>query len=443
MRSPVDLAVAILSVLSSIAPRAQDTAPAHNVPPKGYVALFDGKSIDGWWGMSTEDPRPLLAMTPAQRDEKVRKSLADIRAHWSVENGELVNDGNGLYLTTRNDYADFELLVDYRTVAKADSGIYLRGIPQVQIWDSTEAGGKWNIGADKGSGGLWNNSAGAVGKDPLVHADRPFGEWNRFRIKMVGSYVTVHLNERLVVEDAVMENYFDRTMPVPRTGPIQLQTHGGEIRWRNVFLREIGAEEANAYLRSLGDDGYAPVFNGRDFDGWAGPPANYAIAEGGVLMCKPHEGGTIFTKQEYGDFAVDLEIKFPPGGNNGLAIRYPGDGDAAYAAMCELQVLENSDPKYAKLDPRQFHGSAYGMVGAQRGFHRAIGEWNHQRVVVRGSTIQVELNGFRILDCDLAKVTEFMAGSAHPGKDRKRGHFGFAGHSDPVQFRNVRIKPLD
>lgn len=432
-------AAAVLVSLSSLLPAQGDAVVA---APPGFTPLFNGRDLDGWWGMGTENPAPLLAMTEAQRRARVEASLADIRAHWRVENGELVNDGQGLYLTTVRDYADFELLIDYKTVAKADSGIYLRGIPQVQIWDTTEAGGKWDIGAGKGSGGLWNNAAGAAGKDPAVLADKPFGEWNHFRIEMIGSHVTVWLNDRLVVDGAVLENYFDRGSPVPRTGPIQLQTHGGEIRWRNVFVREIDAEEANAWLRQRGGDGYEAVFNGRDFTGWAGPTDNYEVVDGGVLRCKPNQGGTIYTEKEYGDFVVDLEVKLPPGGNNGLAIRYPGDGDTAYLGMCELQVLDNSAAKYAKLDPRQYHASAYGMAAARRGFQRPVGEWNFQRVTVRGSTITVELNGFEILNTDLAKITEFMAGSPHPGKDRERGHFGFAGHNDPVQFRNVRVKEL-
>ena len=442
-----NIAVAVTALaLSAGVAFAQDAEAgavrAPNQAPAGFTALFDGETLDGWWGMGTEDPRPWLAMSAEERAKKIAASLDDVRAHWRVEDGELVNDGHGLYLTTANDYADFELLVDYKTVAKADSGIYLRGIPQVQIWDYTEAGGKWNIGADKGSGGLWNNSPGAPGKDPPVRADKPFGEWNRFRIRMIGSYVTVWLNGEQVVEDAVYENYFDRDNPVPRTGPIQLQTHGGEIRWRNVYLREIPADEANAYLRALGGVATTQVFNGEDLTGWGGPVDNYEVLDGGVLRCKAHKGGTIYTEQEYGDFVAELEIRLPAGGNNGLAIRYPGAGDTAYVGMCELQVLDDDAPKYAKLDQRQYHGSAYGMAAARRGFQRPVGEWNFQRVTVRGSTIIVELNGFEILDADLSKLTGFMANSPHPGKDRARGHFGFAGHSDPVEFRNVRVGVL-
>lgn len=110
--------------------------------------------------------------------------------------------------------------------------------------------------------------------------------------------------------------------------------------------------------------------------------------------------------------------------------------------MTELQVLDNDADQYKKLDPRQYHGSAYGMAAAQRGYSRPIGQWNYQEVTVKGSTIQVELNGSKILDTDLSTVTEVMDKTGHPGKTRPSGHFGFAGHNDPVQFRNLEIKKL-
>lgn len=231
---------AFLLVLSGCTSSNDDEAGiVSNQPPDGYIALFNGQDLDGWFGHGTQDPRVLWAMSPEELEAHKDSTRADIREHWWVENGELVNDGEGLYLTTNEDYGDFELTLEYRTVPGADSGIYLRGVPQVQIWDTTEEGGKWDLGADKGSGGLWNNSPGAPGKDPLVHMDKPFGEWNSFRIRMVGERVTVWMNDTLVVDNAVMENYFDRSIPVFERGPIQLQTHGGEIRWRNVFLKEL------------------------------------------------------------------------------------------------------------------------------------------------------------------------------------------------------------
>ncbi len=407
---------------------------------KDFVPLFNGKDLTGWRGGDTFDHRKWLAMPEEERAKKNAEWTADMQAHWRAESNELVNDGKGKYATTEKDYGDFEFLVEYKTVAKADSGIYLRGVPQVQIWDSTETS-KFAIGADKGSGGLWNNSKGAPGKDPLVLADRPFGEWNQFRIIMVGSRVSVWLNDKLVVDHALMENYYDRKATVPAKGPIELQTHGGEIRWRNIMIREIGSEEAAKLLSSKGGEGFRTVFNGRDFTGWDGPVDNYEVKDGAVV-CKPAKGGTIYTREEYSDFVARVEFKVPPGGNNGLAIRYPGKGDTAYAGMCELQVLDNEHPKYAKLDARQYHGSVYGVAAAQRGHLRPAGEWNFEEVTVKGSRITVECNGTVILDADVSKVTEYMAKSAHPGKERASGHFGFAGHNDPVAFRNVQIKKL-
>ncbi len=424
--------------------RTSETAASKNSPPPGFTALFNGTDLAGWWGADTEDPRKYLALPPAEFQQKHEASLADIRQHWSAQNGVLVNDGKGLYLTTDKNYGDFELLVDYKTVPLADSGIYLRGCPQVQIWDYTKEGGKWDLGADKGSGGLWNNSPGAPGKDPLVKADKPFGEWNHFRIVMVGSRVWVWLNGQQTVDGAVMENYYNRKLPVPPRGPIQLQTHGGEIDWRNVFIREIGGEEANKLLSKADSKGFKSVFNGKDFTGWAGPLDCCQITNSAIKWL-PKKGGTIYTTQEFTNFVARLEFKVPPGGNNGLAIRYPGEGDTAYVGMCECQVLDDNYEKATgqQIDPRQAHGSAYGMVAAQRGYQHPIGEWNYEEVTVVGSTIKVELNGTPILDADLSKVTEFMDNKSHPGKDRTSGHFGFAGHNDPVMFRDISIKPLD
>lgn len=413
-----------------------------NQPPDGFTALFNGADLSGWWGADTEDPRRYLALSAADFHAKHDASLADIREHWHVENGDLVNDGKGLFLTTDQSYGNFELLVDYKTVPLADSGIYLRGCPQVQIWDSTEKA-KFNRGADKGSGALWNNSAGAPGKDPLSKADKPFGEWNHLRIVMVGSRVWVWLNDTQTVNGDVMENYYNRKLPLPARGPIQLQTHGGEISWRNVFIHEISSDEANGILRGKDPEAFKSVFNGKDLTGWAGPLDCCKVTDS-TIVWQRDKGGTIYTDDEYSNLIVRLEFKLPPGGNNGLAIRYPGTGNTAYEGMCECQILDDHYEQATgqKIDPRQVHGSAYGMAGALRGYQYPIGEWNYEEVTVSGSTIKVELNGTQILDADLSTVTEFMAESAHPGKDRKSGHFGLAGHDDPVAFRHISIKPL-
>src|SRR5436309_3093386 len=246
---------------------SRDVAAAE--PPPGFVSLWNGRDLAGFHYMDTFDIRKLAAMSEADRAARLAKWAKDSEGHWWVEGDIIVNDGKGAFLTTDKDYGDIELLIEYRTVPLADSGIYLKAAPQVQIWDWTEKA-KFNLGADKGSGGLWNNSKGAPGKDPLVLADKPFGEWNSFRIIQVGERTSVWLNGKLVVNHARMENTYwtkDKTAPLPRVGPILLQTHGGEIRWRNVYVREIPAAEANTILASHGSEGFASIFNGHDLDG--------------------------------------------------------------------------------------------------------------------------------------------------------------------------------
>jgi 3-keto-disaccharide hydrolase len=433
-----------LSVLAAIMTAAL-TVAADPIPPKGFTPLFNGKDLTGWhgWAIHAKGAGPIdfAKLAPGEQKKQVADWTDDARKHWTVENGELVNDGKGAYLTTDKQFGDIELLIDYKTVPKADSGIYLRGTPQVQIWDTTKEGGKWDRGADKGSGGLFNNSKGAAGQLPVVHADKPFGEWNTFRIIQVGERTTVYLNDKLVVDMARMENYWNRKLPLAKAGPILLQTHGGEIRWRNIFVREIPADEANTILRERDSTGFVDIFNGKDLAGWTGGKDGYEV-KGGLLVNVPKKGGNLYTEAEYADFAARVEYKMPAGGNNGLAIRYPGKGQPSTTAMCEVQILDNDAPKHAKIDPRQANGSVYGMIAAHRGYDRPIGEWNLIEVVVQGPKITVELNGTRIVDGDVSQVKEFMDNKEHPGKDRTSGHFGFAGHGDPVAFRNIRIRPI-
>jgi len=424
-------------------------------PPAGFTSLFNGTDLAGWRGGDTYDHRKLMALSPAERDALVAKwtasltALKDGKPHWSVDAGELLNDGLGGYATTVRDYGDFELLVDWKITTGTDSGLYLRGVPQVQIWDPAMPDPKGH-GAAKGSGGLWNNAKTSPGRDPLVRADRPVGEWNRFRVIMVGSRVSIWLNDQPVVDHVILENFYDKNLPpaqrrpIPARGPIQLQTHGGETRWRNLFVREIGPAEATRILAARGNEGFQPIFNGENLDGWAGPLEAVA-ARDGALIWQKGKGGTIYWNRELTDFHARLHFKLPPAGNNGLALRYPGTGDPAYVGMCELQVLdEHYERIKGPIDPRQAHGSAYGMVAAARGYQFPIGEWNFQEVSVLGSRVRVELNGTVILDADLATIDlpSVLAGKPHPGKDRPSGFFGFAGHNDPVEFRDILLKSL-
>ncbi len=425
-------------VLATFVLSACAASPASpDLANQGYRKLFDGVGLSGWHGQRHFDPYKLAAMSAEERGKLRAEDDATMAAHWRVENGELVNDGNGAYLTTDAVFGDADYVIEYRTVAKADSGIYLRGCPQVQIWDYTEAGGKWNLGADKGSGGLWNNDKHE--RFPPQLADKPFGEWNRLEIRQLGERVWVKLNGVVTVDGVVMENYWNRALPLPASGPLQLQTHGGEIRFRELWVREIPTDEADDLLRAVHGDQFVSVFDGATFEGWQGDTDSYDIVDG-AIRCKAGKGGNLFTTRSYSDFAVQLQFLVPPGGNNGLAIRYPGKGDPAYAGF-EVQVLDDSAPKYATLQPYQYHGSVYGMVPSQRGYQRPVGEWNFEVVTVRGSRFTVELNGTVILDADVAGLPSHLQN--HVGKDRTEGFFGFCGHNDPVSFRNVRIADLD
>jgi hypothetical protein len=199
-----------------------------NTPPEGFTALFNGKDLTGWKGL-VGDPKSRAKMTPEQLAEAQKKADERMRAHWSVVDGALEFDGRGDSLCTIKDYGDFEMYVDWKIKEKGDSGIYLRGSPQVQIWDPANFG--------LGSGGLYNNQKNP--SKPLVNADNPIGQWNTFKIKMVGERVTVHLNGKLVVDNVILENYWERDKPIYPTGQIELQNHGNTLYFKNIYIREI------------------------------------------------------------------------------------------------------------------------------------------------------------------------------------------------------------
>jgi len=175
------------------------------------------------------------------------------------------------------------------------------------------------------------------------------------------------------------------------------------------------------------------LFNGKDLAGWKN--ANYVV-EDGVLVCK---GGNLVTEKQYTNYIFEFDFLLPPGGNNGLGIHYSGSGDAAYSGM-ELQILDNSHPRYAKLKDYQFHGSLYTLQAAKRGHLKPVGEWNHEKVTVDGPLVKVELNGVVILDANLDELNKQKP--KHKGAKRRSGHICFCGHGAPVKFKNITIKEL-
>lgn len=437
MRTP-----ALLLALSLATPAG---APAAE---EGFVDITPGPGLAGWRGGDTFDHRKLMEMPADKRAAKIEQWNKAAQQHWRPEGAPadrlLFTTGKGPCLATLKDYGDVDFRVDYRISPKGDSGVYLRNVPQVQIWDP-ENQEAWKHGAKLGSGGLWNNSPGKPGKDPLAKADNPAGQWNSLRVLNLGERVSVWLNDRLVVDHARLENYYDRSRPIPASAPLLLQSHGDPVLWRSARVREIPAEEANALLSARGSDGFAPLFDGRTLAGWKGALDNYEVIDG-AIRCKKGKGGTIFTEKTYADFALRLEFRLPKGGNNGLALRYPGKGNPAYEGFTECQVLDDNYEAATgqKIDPRQAHGSVYGLVAAARGYQRPIGQWNYQEVTLVGKRLKVELNGTVILDADLAKadLSKSMGNAKHPGLALASGHIGFAGHNDPVEFRAIRVREI-
>jgi len=428
----VALAITCAMMLHGPAAIAQE----NNQPPEGFTALFNGKDIEGWTGGKTEDPvkikKNLEGMNDEQRKAYYAKINADINKNWSVANGELVSTGKGLHRGTPEDYGDFEMWVDWKLMkAGGDSGIYVRDTPQVQIWDPNHKPAHKH-GSDKGSGGLWNNKKHP--RDPSQLADNPIGEWNRMYVRMVGQYCTVVLNGKKVVDNVVLENFFNRKQPVYPAGRIHLQTHGSETRFRNVFVREIGDEESNKILKEIAgdEDGFSSIFNGKDFDGWTGRLDSFEVIDG-AIVCKQGLKHNIFTAKAYSDYAVRMEFKLPPAGNSGLALRSPN----AKGPDVEIQVLDNTHPRYAKLPLNKRHASIYAIAPAIDGYLRPVGQWNYQEVRVVGDHITVDLNGYRVLDVHLSSVAP-----NHRATKLKQGHFGFLGHEDRVAFRNLWIKEI-
>ena len=192
------------------------------------------------------------------------------------------------------------------------------------------------------------------------------------------------------------------------------------------------------------EDGFLSLFNGKDLGGWIGATDQYRVEDGAIVLPKGR-GGKLLTQKQYGNFVLKFDFKLTPGANNGLAIRAPVKGDAAYNAM-ELQILDNSSDRWPDLKPYQTHGSIYGVAPAKRGFLKPVGQWNTQEVICDGRSIRVILNGHTILDANLDRVApegNTIDGQPHPGLQNTKGHLGFLGHGDRVDFRNIRIRPLD
>jgi len=206
-----------------------------------------------------------------------------------------------------------------------------------------------------------------------------------------------------------------------------------------LFLLPTAAWADNDCLEDTErEQGFVCLFDGKTTAGWVG---GYT-AKDGVLVCeKGKGGGKFYTEREFSNFIFRFEFKLTPGGNNGVGIRMPPEGDAAYNAM-EIQILDDTAKQYKSLKPYQYCCSIYGVVPAQTGHLNPVGEWNKEEILADGPKIRIILNDFAVVDADLSKIDKTVDGKAHPGLHREKGHIGFLGHGSNIQFRNIRIKTL-
>jgi hypothetical protein len=402
-------------------------------PGRGFYTMYNGIDLRGWKGL-VDNPVKRRKMSADTLALKQVKADSIMHKGWIAQGEELHFTGHGDNLCSAKDYQDFEMYIDWKIEKEGDAGIYLRGSPQVQIWDIALT----RVGAQVGSGGLYNNQINP--KNPIKVADNPVGEWNTFRITMRGERVSVYLNGEQVVDNVILENYWDRKLPIFIKDAIELQAHGNHIVYRNIYVKELTPQAA--YKPE--EVGFEPMFDGSSLFEWTGNTTDYYPLNG-ELVVDPKRGGkgNLYTKKEYGDFHMKFEFQLTPGANNGLGIRTPLEGDAAYVGM-ELQILDNTSPMYAKLQPYQYHGSVYGIIPAKQGFLRPVGEWNEEEVIAEGNHIKVILNGEVITDGDLVQATKNGTPDhkEHPGLLNKSGHIGFLGHGSPLKFRNLRIKEI-
>lgn len=359
---------------------------------KGYTFdLFNGKDLAGW-----------------------DVTNCDV----AVEDGVLVlKDGNG-FVRSNLQFGDFVLELDWRArnPDQYDSGIFLRS-----EFPSAKKGRAWperyQLNLKNGEEG---NLVGAkeASSRGLVKA----GDWNHFKITCRGSKVSLEINSKPAWEyDGLKSDkgYIGLQAEVPT---------GGQFEFKNVRLTELG---------------FQPIFNGRDLGGWQGAERGYAVEDGKLVALKTGRGN-LYTRDEFTNFVLRFDFKLEPGANNGIALRAPTTGDAAYSGM-EIQVLDDTSDQYKNLQPYQYHGSVYGIVPAKRGYLKPVGEWNSQEIALRGRHITVTLNGATIVDANLdeASTPKTIDGREHPGLKRSTGYIGLCGHGARVEFKNLRVKKLE
>jgi Domain of Unknown Function (DUF1080) len=200
------------------------------------------------------------------------------------------------------------------------------------------------------------------------------------------------------------------------------------------------------------DDGFTPLYNGKDLGGWHVKDGRNGLwkANGEILFCEKGElgangGGWLTTDREYGDFVLRLEWRIPPGGNSGVGLRYPKDGEPAHEGM-EIQILDDASPENARCPPEELSGSLFVEKAPIVKADKPVGEWNRMEITCRGSLLIVKTNGVETLHLNLDDLTVLHGHHRQykPVSERPRkGFLGLQGDRGvQVEYRHIELKEL-
>jgi len=451
--STLSILVTTVSLITVALARAAD-----NTPPAGFTALFNGKDLTNWKGL-VNDPPKRARLTQEQLAQAQAKADERMRGHWSVADGVLVFDGAGDNLCTTKDFGNFEMLVDWKIEPDGDSGIYLRGSPQVQIWDPDS-----KPAAGIGSGGLYNNKRGL--HDPLVKADHPIGQWNTFRIRMTGDKVTVWLNEQLVVDNVALENYWERGKPIYTSGQIELQSHESRLCFKNIYVKELPVDETSPSADDSVAGSMPKAFIDGTGPGWVGlgetdcvnvncDPDTWSWKDG-VIHCTGKPVGVLRTIKEYTNFELVAQWKhLQNAGNSGIFVWAEPDSmkelpRGKFPKCLELQVLDHGyKEQYEKTGKRADWFTTNGDLIPVNGFKmnpfepkspdgsrsfprknlsRGFNQWNHYYVRAINGEVRLWVNG------------EEVSGAADCKPSS--GYVCLESEGAPIDFKDLRIREL-
>lgn len=416
--------------------------PGWLVVPEGYTALMNAKSLHGWQGRFA-DIESVKKMSADERKNAQAEADKAMKENWMVsEEGTLIFDGRGQGISTIKHYRHFDLMFQWKIKPRGSTGIYLRGYPQVQLWDTRMM--------EVGSGGLFNNKG--EGKTPLERADKNTGLWNQARVRMLEDRVWVWMNDKLVVDGARLENFYNREGKIAESGPIEIENDDNTLYFRNMFIREISDEEAKNELKQYAafkskkqaeDEHVIHLFDGSSLEYFTFKPDGWKI-ENDTLVLNP-EGGYLWTREKYENFVLELEYQVTEGCNSGVFFR--ADPVNPVQGGFEIQIMDSyGDDEPGKHDD----GALYDLVAPKQIVSRKPGEWNTFKLVCDGPKIILTVNQHKLVDVNIDEwdtAGKNPDGSANKFKTivkdlPRKNHIGFQDHGKPVAYRNIRLTIL-